>query len=751
MRTPLTSDDPRKVGPFILRERLGSGPLGTVYLGRKPDGSAAAVRVVRTEPAGDPGFRGRFAGDVAAAARVRGQHVATVVDSDTAAGHPWLATEYVAGPTLREAVGERGPLPVLEVLRLTAGIADALASIHDAGVLHGALDASDVVLAEDGEPRVVDFGIAAAAPGAGPADDIHALGMLITYLAPASREGVDGVAVPLRDLVARCLAADPADRPGPREIVELCSAELARPAGNPLAYVGVEPPANPLDLSAGSPDVPIVGPLTAPVEPAAESAAENPLAYPATAPPENPLDLSAGIPGDAIVGPIPVTGEEATATTPAEAVDQATAQPVEQATGDPVDIAAEVAKALAEVDAANAAAAAPPSPRPRTPGRRRRLLAGLAAGVLLAAVIPSLGYRNYTPGTPIPDHVTTAPAAIGPTCTGTKHLIGGGSALQHDAVTMIAEKWAARCAGSTVDYMIADTTLAVHRFAAGQSDVALADHALGNSEADRGELAAAAARCAGVGAPADTKYVLQVPLVITPIVLVYQLPGITRLRLDPPALTGIFSGKLTRWNDPRIAKLNPGVRLPATPITVVARGGQATSTETLQQYLTATGDWQTGQGPTFTGKSAAAVFSDAAVLAAVHATAGAIGYVPYSATQSGDAIASLVTSYAAATPDPGTIRDTVDAAVDALLPVTDYTRLPSPIFGARPGAGSVPYPLLHVGYAVACTQYPDEHTAAAVRDFLLTSLDMGGVPTRGYQLPSGLLRRALIELVERTY
>lgn len=698
MLEPLSADDPTTAGPFVLTGRLRTATGRNVYIGQKADGTAAELTVLH---AGDPDLRRRFAQDVAAAGRIRSRHVPALLDADTGAAHPWVAGEHVTGPSVREVVDEGGPLTVAEILRLIAAAGHALAAIHEVGLVHGALDADHVVLSPEG-PRVVGLG---DAPGSAEAD-VVALGTLIAQLA-GDQGALDEGRRRLDGLARRCLAPDPADRPTPSQTAEYCEAELAtiEPAtglSDPLAYVGTDPPARPHDLSTSIPRDAVVGPLTTPVT---EPADQNPLAYPAVDPPANPLDLSAGLP-DAGPGPR-----------------QAPAEPE------------------------------PETPPPERP-RRRRFLAGVVATALAlgAVVAPVDGITTGTPATP----TKTRPA-----CTGARYLTGGGSTLQHDAVLTIAAQWSARCAGS-LSYDPSGTDHGVARFAAGETDLAVVDHALGTGGS--GELAAAAARCAGTGAPADKNLVLQLPIVFTPIALPYHLPGVPGLRLDAPTLTAIFSGRVTAWNDRTIAALNAGTRLPATTITVIARAGEAQTTQTLQEYLTAIGGWRAGSGPEFAGRATLTRQSDTEVLAAVRALDGAIGYVPRSSTDPTDEpVAALVPGTGtaidadadadagkAAAPDP----DAVAYAVETVLPATeDLTRLPAALYqaGTFPAdSGTAPYPLVHVGFVVACTRYP-AGKAAAVKDFLRTALAAEQPPARGYVLPSGVLRLRLLTVVERTY
>ena len=105
----LQPDDPREIGPYRLLGQLGCGGMGQVFLGMSAGGRPIAVKVIRTELATDPDFRARFRGEVAAAQKVSGLFTALVVDADLDAPVPWLATAYVPGPSLTEAVRGHGP------------------------------------------------------------------------------------------------------------------------------------------------------------------------------------------------------------------------------------------------------------------------------------------------------------------------------------------------------------------------------------------------------------------------------------------------------------------------------------------------------------------------------------------------------------------------------------------------------------------------------------------------------------------
>ena len=161
---PLATDDPRQVGVFRLQSRLGAGGMGRVYLGYSPGGRAVAVKIVHPELARDPEFMLRFRREVEAAEAVSGAYTAPVVGAGPDDSPPWLATAFVAGPSLDGLVERAGPLPEAAVWRLAGGLTEALQAIHARGLVHRDLKPGNILIAVDG-PRVIDFGISRATAG----------------------------------------------------------------------------------------------------------------------------------------------------------------------------------------------------------------------------------------------------------------------------------------------------------------------------------------------------------------------------------------------------------------------------------------------------------------------------------------------------------------------------------------------------------------------------------------------------------
>jgi serine/threonine protein kinase len=260
-RTPLRPDDPTRLGNYRLTARLGSGGMGVVYLGVSWDGAPVAVKVLRPELAGDEEFRRRFGREVAALVQVKGVCTVRVIEADSRSATPFVVTEYAPGPSLSEYIDKHGSVAPGMLFGLATGLAEALTTIHAAGIMHRDLKPSNIILTEAG-PKVIDFGIARRqdttavtrtgmmigsmgfmAPEQisghpGPEADIFAWGVTVAYAATGRSPfgagnthsvlyrimygDADIASVPesLLPLVEASLAKDPQSRPSARQLLD---------------------------------------------------------------------------------------------------------------------------------------------------------------------------------------------------------------------------------------------------------------------------------------------------------------------------------------------------------------------------------------------------------------------------------------------------------------------------------------------------------------------------------------------------
>ncbi|AQT73845.1 serine/threonine-protein kinase [Streptomyces sp. fd1-xmd] len=430
---PLEAGEPRTIGAYRLLGRLGAGGMGRVYLGRSAGGRTVAVKIVHPHFASDEEFRARFRREVEAARRVGGEWTAPVLDADPEAPVPWVATGYVAGPSLARALAAHGPLPEPSVRAVGAGLARALVAVHGLGLVHRDVKPSNVMLALDG-PRLIDFGIARAMDGTASltstgvsvgspgymspeqilgkgitgAADVFSLGAVLAFAATGRPpftgdnsatllykvvheppELGDLPAGDLRDLIEACLAKAAADRPAPEAVAAALAGALGAPGWLPAPLVEEASRAAValLDLDADSPE----GAAAGGPAPAGAGAGAAPEAA------SGPVPFAAGSyapAGGGFGAPDPSYGSRGAGFPYAAPAAGPYASPTETAGAGPAG-------------AAGAAAGAVPQPRSepggpqvslRAAGRRFSCTVVLAAAAVLAVLSGGVYFLDLLPG-----------------------------------------------------------------------------------------------------------------------------------------------------------------------------------------------------------------------------------------------------------------------------------------------------------------------------------------------------------------
>ncbi|MFD8737667.1 serine/threonine-protein kinase [Streptomyces sp. NPDC059618] len=485
---PLGADEPTAVGPYRLLGRLGSGGMGRVYLGRSAGGRTVAVKIVHPHFALDEEFRARFRREVEAARRVGGAWTAPVLDADPEAPVPWVATGYAAGPSLTAAIADGGPLPVHSARVLGAGLAEALVAVHALGLVHRDVKPSNVLLTLDG-PLLIDFGIARATDGTASltstgvsvgspgymspeqilgkgvtgAADVFSLGAVLAYAATGEppfpgdssasllykvvheEPRLDHLEGELRELVAACLAKQPAVRPGPGEV----AARLAPQGAARLVSAGWLPGAlvervsrsavQLLNLeAAGVPQATPSGPLGF-SSPSVEAGQGASASAGAEVSPGGSGGFGPPPPGFGPPPPMPayVPGQGGGRTTgPQDAVHR------EEATGAGTGASGRPGKVSVSVAATSA---------PGTGGQGRRMSCTVAlavAGALAAVTVGSAFLFDLLPGTGKDDHGSVAGGRPSPTASRSLSATGPSATAEDPGSTASAPEPAPTASGS---------------------------------------------------------------------------------------------------------------------------------------------------------------------------------------------------------------------------------------------------------------------------------------------------------------
>lgn len=307
---PLLPGEPLRVGRYEIEATLGTGGMGTVYLGRSPGGRPAAIKVISPDYLDHREAVARFRREVAMVGTVRSAYTAMLIDSELNAPPYWMATEYIPGPTLSAAVKADGPMPPSTCAEVMSAVAEGLGDIHRNGICHRDLKPQNIILSATG-PQLIDFGLARSEGASGftltgvsmgtpgyiapemvdgdhltPAADVFALGATMAYAATGRRPygsgsfqtiyvrltradiDVEGVDPRLASVILACVSPDPADRPTPDEIIDMCRHLRSTDGSTPTRLLTNLAPARPTSPPApGRPTSP-PAPASAPRFPA---------------------------------------------------------------------------------------------------------------------------------------------------------------------------------------------------------------------------------------------------------------------------------------------------------------------------------------------------------------------------------------------------------------------------------------------------------------------------------------------------
>ncbi len=351
---------------------------------------------------------------------------------------------------------------------------------------------------------------------------------------------------------------------------------------------------------------------------------------------------------------------------------------------------------------------------PLKPNRFGAAVAVLAAG---AVILSACGSDHHATG---PSGTSSPPVKVA--CGGKPTLRASGSTAQANAMTRFVKAFEQACGGQSLNYTPNGSGAGIGEFVGNQTDFAGSDSPLSKEEYARAQQ-----RC---GSPA-----WNLPVVFGPIVIGYNVNGVSALNLDGAAAARIFSGGITGWNDPAIAALNPGVTLPAEPIRVVFRNDESGTTDNFQRYLdsASNGAWGKGAGKTFNGGVGEGAKGNDGAAAAVKTTEGAITYVEWSFAQAQHLnTAKVLTS---AGPDPVTISaESVGKTISSAFFIAKGNDLAlDTISFYRPNQPDA-YPIVLATYEIVCSKYPDPQVGAAVKAFLQSTIGAGqdGLADNGY-------------------
>jgi phosphate transport system substrate-binding protein len=351
----------------------------------------------------------------------------------------------------------------------------------------------------------------------------------------------------------------------------------------------------------------------------------------------------------------------------------------------------------------------------------------LVTGVLLLSACG--GHNNASGG-----GTTTSPAPVKVTCGGKPDLIASGSTAQKNAMSEFIKAFAQACPGQSLNYTADDSSAGIRDFLDNKSDFAGSDSTLTTDE-----YAKAQQRC---GSPT-----WNLPMVVSPIAIAFNVKGVTSLNLDGLTAAQIFNGQINMWNDGAIALQNLGVQLPNEPIQVIFRGDESGTTDNFQKYLdtASKGTWGFPAGRKFNGGVGQPAVGNDGAADTVKNTEGAVTYLAWSFAQTHSLnVASIITS---AGPDPVKISpESVGKTISTAWYIKQGDDLAlDTISFYRPNQPDA-YPIVLATYEIVCSKYRDPAVGTAVRAFLQSAIGPGqdGLTGAGYiPIPAAFKPRLL--------
>jgi phosphate transport system substrate-binding protein len=329
-----------------------------------------------------------------------------------------------------------------------------------------------------------------------------------------------------------------------------------------------------------------------------------------------------------------------------------------------------------------------------TPPPRRLSLGAVAISALLA--VTACGAGNETSTGNAAEDTTGASAGLSGTVN------GAGSTAQQVAMQTWGAGFQTANPDVTVNYDAIGSGGGREQFEAGGLDFAGSDDYVPDDEVSKANKA-----CAG-------GTYLEFPVYVSRIAVIYNMPSVKKLNLSPATIGSIFSGQVTKWNDPEIAKDNPGVTLPTSNITPVHRSDESGTTGNFTDYLdqTSGGTWKYGAVEAWPIKSGEGGDGSSGVVAAVKNGEGTIGYADASQAQ-GLGVADVKVGSAYVAPSPEAAAKVVDESTPVQgRPATDYA-----LAVKRTTTSSNAYPIILISYQIVCKEYDDQATAALVKAF----------------------------------